>query len=667
MSAEPVTSPDDVVHFKARHRPPVRPGKYTFQATHTIEVTEPDHEFKSDPLTFNVLGPRYVLHGSDVESTFPPSGARGQFGEVLPHVILTRATVPWERSGSEGDSSFPWLALLIFSEGEVEAKNLNVGTIRTDNLNPLATLHVPNRRAEAPADVASGPVTIIDVDFRLLKDLLPDPAVNPATHFSLLTHTRQIDFVGDGTSGEERAVVVAGRLPEQGKRIHAHLVSLESCYETVAGNLQFLGGRPRINDRVRLISLYSWEFFCQADVQDSFENLVSQLDRGRLRLNTAPLTGDAKRFLESGFVPLAHRFRQGDSSVSWYHGPLLPAREAPLSTKPSRFTTARAADELLLYNRNQGMFDVSYAAAWELGRLLMLENTRTATALYEWKRSRAQAQAARDAQTQLVRRGGTELHTLQLGVGAPAVGQPPFPAEVAAWFLDHLGLLTSVPFCYLVPDPNLLPKESLRFFFLDTRWMECLFDGAFSVARFTGSDLSFDNTLRSELPAPRVAGGVLLRSAVVSGWPGLSLDGFPTITNAARNNPAPNQLKVLRREQIAPDVLLVLFDGAPAAVDLHLAPETIHFGLDVPQNGVFHKTLRATVNAGILGGVTPGQQVNVPAPNAKGRVDMVALAANVLSAARHTTVNPATLTAADLAAFALEMIESVPVTRFTLS
>jgi hypothetical protein len=145
------------------------------------------------------------------------------------------------------------------------------------------------------------------------------------------------------------------------------------------------------------------------------------------------------------------------------------------------------------------------------------------------------------------------------------------------------------------------------------------------------------------------------------------VDGFATATRATRDNPATSQLSVVRREQLAPDVLLVLFDGVPRAADLHLAPETIHFGLDAPQNGVFHKTLRATAGSGVLRTVTPGQQVNVPAPNAKGRVDIVTLAANVLSAARHTTVAPAALTADDAAPFALEMIESVPVTRFSLS
>ncbi len=684
MSTEPVTSPADIVHFKARHRPALASGQYTVSARHTISATgaADGTQFDSDLLTFGVFGPRYVIHDSDVESEFPPSGAVGKFGEVLPHIILSRATVPWERSGSaQGVANadrFPWLALLIFSEGEATVRNLTVGTIKpTDNLSALfQPIDVSNLPAE-PVDVSSSPVTVVDVSFSLLKQLLPDPTVDPATHFSLLSHTRSIDFVDPrnppGAGAEERAVIVACRLPEQGKRIHAHLVSLEGCYEHVGSTLRFLGGRPLDSHTVRLVSLYSWDFFCQADDADSFDRLVKRLDAGRLRVKSAAVAGasavqqEARRFTESGFVPLVHRFRQGDRTVSWYHGPLLPASTAPFASPPAQFAGARAADDLLLYDSRQGMFDVSYAAAWELGRMLMLENTRLASALYGWKRARAQAQAGRAARNLPVRKQGMTLGDLPLGGKTPDEGTPPFPAEVAAWFQNNLDLLAGIPFCYLIPDQALLPKESLRFFFVDRLWMQSVFDGAFAVTRFTLKDVAFDSALRSELPASRVTAGVLIRSAVVSGWPGLSVDGFSTSSAGTRDSVVPGKLTVLRQERLAPDVLLVLFDGAPRAVDLHLSAETVHFGLDEPVDGVFHKTLRATVVAGPLRPVVAGQQVAVPALNAARRVDIVGLAANVLSAARRTPISAAALTDADVASFALEMIESVPVTRFNLT
>jgi hypothetical protein len=47
-------------------------------------------------------------------------------------------------------------------------------------------------------------------------------------------------------------------------------------------------------------------------------------------------------------------------------------------------------DTCTAYNPDTGMFDVSYAAAWQIGRLLALQNGNFATALYNWKRSNTQ-------------------------------------------------------------------------------------------------------------------------------------------------------------------------------------------------------------------------------------------------------------------------------------
>ena len=50
-------------------------------------------------------------------------------------------------------------------------------------------------------------------------------------------------------------------------------------------------------------------------------------------------------------------------------------------------------------------------------------------------------------------------------------------------FLSHLRLLVGVPFEYLVPDPRLLPDESIRFFYLDRSWTDRLVDGAIPVGK----------------------------------------------------------------------------------------------------------------------------------------------------------------------------------------
>ena len=93
----------------------------------------------------------------------------------------------------------------------------------------------------------------------------------------------------------------------------------------------------------------------------------------------------AERQLAMGSVPLPHAMRQGNKTVSWYRGPLVPGK----NTTTEVSLPIRAADELIYYDDAYGMFDVSYAAAWELGRLLALQSKSFSVSLYHWKRSHA--------------------------------------------------------------------------------------------------------------------------------------------------------------------------------------------------------------------------------------------------------------------------------------
>ena len=64
---------------------------------------------------------------------------------------------------------------------------------------------------------------------------------------------------------------------------------------------------------------------------------------------------------------------------------------------------------------------------------------------------------------------------------SPPKGEPnpKLPQVVTDWF-ESLRKLEPVPFRYLVPDERMLPVESIRFFEIDSHWIDCLVDGAFS-------------------------------------------------------------------------------------------------------------------------------------------------------------------------------------------
>src|SRR5207244_7647639 len=53
----------------------------------------------ADETYVDVGGPRFRLGPDEVPAVHPPQNARGGFGRRLPHVVLGRRTLPWERRG----------------------------------------------------------------------------------------------------------------------------------------------------------------------------------------------------------------------------------------------------------------------------------------------------------------------------------------------------------------------------------------------------------------------------------------------------------------------------------------------------------------------------------------------------------------------------------------
>ncbi|MFN7929974.1 MAG: hypothetical protein U0Y68_19050 [Blastocatellia bacterium] len=191
----------------------------------------------------------------------------------------------------------------------------------------------------------------------------------------------------------------------------------------------------------------------------------------------------------------------------------------------------------------------------------------------------------------------------------PADGDHVTPGEIRR-FLARLRLLHGVPFSYLVPDAELLPLESIRFFYLDRAWTDALVQGALSVSTISTADRAqleavylhirrevdeAERVIRTPQGEERLQGaggtitGFLLRSRLVSGWPNLHVRAYArdvvaddALTTAAESDP--NRLKVLRLERLAPAVLLVLFDGVPAVVHIEEPRQGIQFGARLDKN-----------------------------------------------------------------------------------
>ena len=164
------------------------------------------------------------------------------------------------------------------------------------------------------------------------------------------------------------------------------------------------------------------------------------------------------------------------------------------------------------------------------------------------------------------------------------------PADPVARWLAKLSLLGAVPFSHLVPDPRMLPTESVRFFYVDQGWIDALVAGATSIAVHATADVLLLDALRPQLETAIAAhrralvsragagtstggsgmSGMLIRSQLVSGWPALvvmaTLDGAP--------------LPIARDDTPSPTVRLCLFDGVPDEVTLAEPYRGLRFGVE---------------------------------------------------------------------------------------
>lgn len=229
---------------------------------------------------------------------------------------------------------------------------------------------------------------------------------------------------------------------------------------------------------------------------------------------------------------------------------------------------------------------------------------------------------------------------------------PDVPEEILSW-LTRLRLLNGVPFAYLVAHEQLLPPESMRFFYLDRNWTDAAVDGALSAGTITSRDRaqlhsiykqlrrrlddterqSFQNligmlpTLPQSSDDTEVTTGFLLRSRAVSGWPGLHV-------NAYTDRDRETSIGIMRIERLAPAVLLVLFDGIPRFVTLTEPRQGIQFGVDVDPTDVGKRRIRIRNDDGTDMEDGTGDPIRQPVPfrtESPGVIHWVELASRVQS------------------------------------
>ena len=602
MSTEQQT---DAIIFYDNYEAPLTAGSYRFvlQQTLNLEGDEPRHYYQDQ--RFEVLAPRYSIDADEIQAYFPPNGGVADYKNVLPHLVLRTRNLPWERILSPQRE--PWLVLLVLSEqdladGKVVFRNGTVADLaphRPDDLpvddedlgtwwrfDEIDKVLLPRFKRTEDANT---PVRLLDLDLNLFRKLSPARKELP-----LLAHVRHVD-TGDKIPLEmvangEFSVLVANRFPPPGNNT-IYLVSLEGWNDLLDAAVD----QPQPASRVRLITLGSWTFVNDPNGHDTFAGLMQQLKKNSAVVGiTLPGTSGNSHVdnaLKRGYVPLDYKPLQSTPTMSWYRGPLTPSPRQRLN-RPA----FERADAALIFDDKNGMMDVSYAAAWELGRLLALSSQSFAKGLHLFvERNQNAAEFAKEIERFLEdhRSSFKDPSTIP---PSPAKEKIAIADELVQW-IARLVLLYPVPFQYLVPHNTLLPPESVRFFYLDDNWVNALVDGALSIAVRTAElRVSSRDDLRSVLsrivyqyrlrlqgkqpewnPSEKYMDipktGFLLRSSIVSGWPGVEVTASTTAA------PDPNLPQILRLDQISDGVLFCLARGSLEKVTFREPREGITFGV----------------------------------------------------------------------------------------
>lgn len=359
--------------------------------------------------------------------------------------------------------------------------------------------------------------------------------------------------------------------------------------------------------------------------------------------------------LKNGYVPLNYHTATGEDTFSWYRGPLSPVIAQPLPA--TNEGDLPSASSLMIYDKTTGIFDHSYSAAWTMGRSLGLADGNFSQALMRFRKKAygivgklmdklsldqiSQTDLSETLKQSYLRDSFQDLLKQNVGKSLTSIlsktleestdtlnetnatyetnevqNTLDFISEnvileliadeladdltpIAQW-LAQTQLLYKVPFNHLVPDQLSLPVESLRFFYVDQNWLDCLTHGALSLGVQSSKDTVLNITMKRFIDEAMVKetkvirdqligtatgdteadsrkeamSGILIRSAVVSGWPGLVVKAYK---GGALNG---TQLKTLRMERLSSNVLLCLFLDIPDTIMLAEPQQGLCFGVE---------------------------------------------------------------------------------------
>ncbi|KAJ5725995.1 uncharacterized protein N7483_007352 [Penicillium malachiteum] len=390
---------------------PTTDEPYTLQVTQTIECANQQLPPKESFMKFIVDAPRFTLPAESIHSVYPAEGVSEQ-PRVLPHIVFNDPQLPWERVSKKKQSEEekkanarpPWLALMVFTNDELQVRQLPGLTDKIQNSSTRALSSTVGRLAqadqaqndfrcpnleddEATDDETSASYILLSKErFQtLISHQATDTASVTLDHFKYFSHVRVVNVEGsshatksDKPDKHPLSVVFSHRTApvdvKEPQTVFVHLISLD-------GILDGLEKVPlkATDQQIGLLSLYSWTYRVAPADHISYHDLMQSLDDTKQPLRrpnslidkiataTDPSSIWLAERLRQGYTWMRHRTMSGETTVGLYRGPLTPKYVEPGHCEPTI-----GGKSLQIVDAQAGVVDLSYSIAWELGRNLAI-------------------------------------------------------------------------------------------------------------------------------------------------------------------------------------------------------------------------------------------------------------------------------------------------------
>ncbi|SMP15309.1 hypothetical protein [Chryseobacterium profundimaris] len=615
---------EKTITVASSHIPQVAAGKYRINVKSENEILT-----ASSSVDFIVSGFIIQIPQTEILSVYPPKEGQGNYAGTFPMVQFRRSSLPWDFEVSTDGERIPYLFLALFEEDELDQESGSADstkvTIKSGNTSDLDPVYEKDKEFTYLTIPEKSMCFLPEINelrhlahVRIQEDQNTDISFESQTSVVL---SKRMAF----PEKKYRAFICSYLMRSgntfrlSGEKTDLLMVLYQWQFKTFASNayqfndLKFNGfykentTRKRISENPVLHGEDELFSFLTKN-KSRFGNILKEMNSGDQKRNeilsllkyegktlkgllhelvfseigyNKNLPGDKwiKDLIDLGKVPLLHHLKSGGKVVSWYQGPFVRSGHRVIfkefSSNPEEGidfgeNIPNHPEKLMFYSKDTNMLDLGYAAAWQLGRLLVMNNVKVVQEIKKWKHQLRL--------NELILSQNQEYSPINLSVDN-SVRQLP---EIIRNFIINTVKFVNFPYYYLFPDETMLPEGSIRYFKLDNAWVLSMLFGMLSI----GNDFTIRDFKRYVLHNSSVGdvfdykkdyNGFVVHSEIISNWPQLQVE----FDNSSQFQYITDLTSMVR---------LYMINGSFSTLSLFMKNENAHFAIDFPnQNSVKDK------------------------------------------------------------------------------